>query len=1008
MNFSRKNIAKSYQIVALFTVIMLVCANVYAAELSVRTGEHKNYSRIVFEFNSSFSHKIEKKSDTLLKLSFNKNTSFDPMLISSAEKTNIRRVDIASITPLSLNITVSKNSKHRVLKAGRKLILDVYSPPSGKSARDKNAVNELKARAENNPQIQVSEVKEPSQKELKASNIKKDTKDPQSEKLDKKGTVKKPILKEMSKILDTNMITISSTRSIGMAVFERDGYLWMVADKEQLFIRPQAAGSNAEQLKEFQEITIKGGQAFRVKLPGKAYINGAGSGLLWRVKLSPEAAYGAAKAKPSQPKRRGGALGGTGGGTIFWPLDGAVKVMDVLDPRTGETLKSVSVLNSKALVGPARSFAEFDVVHSPIGLTIRPKVDDLNVKIVQGGVEITRPGGLSLLPQQLVASALPHNIKPKTKASSENKDGEVKAVFKAIYRLPEWEMGGPKALEENRNSILSSIPEMDEASGISQLVTLAKMHLANGFAAEALGFLNLAQSFLPELESNIQFLAVRGAAKALDWKYESAFNDLLSPSLKEFDDVNYWKAFALAGLSDWKQAGEVMPKDIKPIFDYPDAIRDRLALGLAEVALRAGNIEQAEELLGLVQENIDNLMLPQKATLKYLEGEAARQQDNVQKTYTLWKELIDGEDDLYRAKAGLAHTRLQIEENKLDSNKAIDTLERLRYSWRGDELETQVNYWLGRTYFESDNFLKGLRIMRDSASIAPTPEYAREIISEMGEVFSNLYLGDKLKNVSPLDAVALYEQFAELVPSGERGNQIIEGLSHHLVKANLLTRAGELLEHQIKHRLNDEEIVRVGIRLSAIRLSDDKPKEALKILDWIEGKLQKLPEEYPKEQTQMDITVLRIKALSELDRPDEALEILEGIDPSPTINKLRADVAWTARYWDDAADALNQVIIDEEISLTRPLSDEQARIILNRAIALNLDNDRIAITNMREKYSVLMNQTSKARIFEVITRPRQNVKLADRETLLSSVSEVELFKDFMDSYHRTLSGETDQ
>ena len=60
---------------------------------------------------------------------------------------------------------------------------------------------------------------------------------------------------------------------------------------------------------------------------------------------------------------------------------------------------------------------------------------------------------------------------------------------------------------------------------------------------------------------------------------------------------------------------------------------------------------------------------------------------------------------------------------------------------------------------------------------------------------------------------------------------------------------------------------------------------------------------------------------------------------------------------------------------------------------------------MREKYSVLMNQTSKARIFEVITRPRQNVKLADRETLLSSVSEVELFKDFIDSYHRTLSGE---
>ena len=53
---------------------------------------------------------------------------------------------------------------------------------------------------------------------------------------------------------------------------------------------------------------------------------------------------------------------------------------------------------------------------------------------------------------------------------------------------------------------------------------------------------------------------------------------------------------------------------------------------------------------------------------------------------------------------------------------------------------------------------------------------------------------------------------------------------------------------------------------------------------------------------------------------------------------------------------------------------------------------------MREKYSDAMSQTDKARIFEVITRPRQSAALADRETLMGIVSEVDLFSDFLESY----------
>ncbi len=1003
-------------IIGILTFLLLLCvlaSTAFAENLSIRTGEHDKYSRIVFEWKEAFTYTMKKSSETQLNLKFSKAAQVDVSHLNAHADSNILKVSITEQSPLTLSISIPEGSKYRALKAGgKKLILDIYSPKSGKPQRNKEKKTQEKTAYSTKKPVHASP---PSQKHLKSADNAASEKlsaqlpkeahvdaMPRSipEKTPKK--IHEPLkpLQKIGKLMDTNMITVSATKSMGMSVFENNGYLWLIVDKEDLFVRPQAAGTKADILSKAEKFEIKGGQAFRIKLPGQSNITIDGSGLLWRIKLSPlhDGAEARAKNKPALPKNIAGMGAHSGGGKVFWPIIGALSIMDVIDPRTGEPLKTVSVREARSFAGAPRHFVEFDVLESYAGITIRPKVDDLQVTIVRGGLEITRPGGLHLLPQEKIATAIPYKS-PKGESGTKKR--------KIIYHFAEWEMGGTKNLDESRSATLAALPGMGEGAKLEKLITLGKMYLANGLGAEALGFFNFAQIEMPELGQNPGFLAMRGAAKILNWESEDGFNDLLASGLAEYDDVSYWKAFALADLSDWTQAGDVMPEDIKPIYGYPDALRNRLALGLAEVALRDGNLDQAQEFLDLVAESEESLLLPQKSAFKYLKGEFERQQGNVEKTYEYWEALIEGDDDLYRAKAGLAHTRLKIDENKLDPDKAIDTLERLRYSWRGDELETQVNYWLGRTYFEGDSFLKGLRIMRDSASIAPTPQYARDITEEMGEVFSNLYLGDKLNQISALDAVALYEQFSELVPSGQRGDDIIENLSHYLVNANLLTRAGSLLEHQIDHRLNDEESVRVGIRLAFIRLLDDNQKRALKTLDIVEHKLSTLAEDYPKEEVALDIIMLRIQALSEMDQPDKALGLLEMLNHTPEVNRLRADVAWNARYWDDAADALKDVITDEKISLTRPLTKDQSTLLLNRSIALNLDGDRIAISNIREKYTDLMEQTEKARLFEVITRARQNAQLADRETLLSSISEVDLFKGFMESYRKMLKTEED-
>ncbi len=153
-----------------------------------------------------------------------------------------------------------------------------------------------------------------------------------------------------------------------------------------------------------------------------------------------------------------------------------------------------------------------------------------------------------------------------------------------------------------------------------------------------------------------------------------------------------------------------------------------------------------------------------------------------------------------------------------------------------------------------------------------------------------------------------------------------------------------------------------------------------------------------------EIAVLKTKAYLQNKQYDKALSLLDNISDGEDMRRLRADIAWQAGYWGDAADALNMIMIDEDISGEHPLTNEEADLVLNRAVALSLDNDRIALSNLRQKYINAMKDTHKARQFEVISRPRKDGSLADRETLLSIVSEVDMFKDFLDAYRDAESG----
>lgn len=85
----------------------------------------------------------------------------------------------------------------------------------------------------------------------------------------------------------------------------------------------------------------------------------------------------------------------------------------------------------------------------------------------------------------------------------------------------------------------------------------------------------------------------------------------------------------------------------------------------------------------MVQPVASKMPFQYKYALNYLMGEAARQKGDAAKAIELWQPQIKGKDYLYRAKAGLSLTRLELDQKKIKPAEAIDRLEALRYSWRG-------------------------------------------------------------------------------------------------------------------------------------------------------------------------------------------------------------------------------------------------------------------------------------------------------------------------------------
>ena len=776
----------------------------------------------------------------------------------------------------------------------------------------------------------------------------------------------------------------------------RSEFLYLVFDRPLSLGAGTMTGSAGTLIGAVQPVLATGGSAFRVAMRPWLRPVVEREGTLWRVVFVPKQVPARlelpVESQPDFPL----------GGRVLVHAPDAPAVVELTDPDIGDRLLVVPLPAAVQAVARVNRFPEADFLPALQGVVIRPHGDGIAARLVREGVEVTAAGGMHLSP--VVDTGLIKNngyggsndsILSALGGTSENRqiEGDKNAQQGADFRLFDltgWQRGARQDFTANRQQLMQQIANVLPKERNQVRLELARFYFAHGFNQEAIGVLNVLVADQPDVQGWPEFRALRGAARVAAGESKDGIEDLSGPTLDDNREAMLWRA---AGLVAMRQN---LPKAAHDFYladdilaSYPEPYFHRLSLAAIEARIQTGDFRDADRLLKRLIRRAGPASDAQPP-MEFYRGEIFRLSDKVDEALKHLRAAEDGNDRYYRARAGLARVNLEVEQKRISPATAADRLSRLRFAWRGDELELDIIQRHGEMQWAAGDYADGLDTLREAASYFPDSPRSTEITQHMTQLFGDLFKNGAA-SLPPLKAIELYDQFRELTPLGAAGDEVIRQLAERLVEVDLLSRAAELLQHQVDYRLSGLDKCQVATRLASIRLLDAKPDLAIKALEASE--FDQAPPELQEQRR-----LLRARALSELKRTNEALHLLEGDDSRPA-DMLRVDIAWRDQRWDDAAVALEKVIGDPPEAGTA-LDKSQAALVLNRAIALALAGDGVRLDALRSAFGPAMANTDEAHAFAVLTRPDQGGTQIDLASIKARVNEVDVFQSFLKEFHQ--------
>jgi len=787
---------------------------------------------------------------------------------------------------------------------------------------------------------------------------------------DAPGSIDEATLRDAESAVDLVTFTFEWPDMVGAAVFPRGDFIFVVFDRRETVDLAPFRQAGQQLVDRIEQLPVSNATVIRLRPKRGLSPSARREGYNWAVGLR------AAPVRPESQVEIAVGDADTGGQQLLLKAATPGGAVTITDPEVGDQLQIGTMQDSGLGMRGSRHYPDATLLATAQGVAVETLSDGVELERSFDGFALHRPDGLSLT-----------GIAPDAPVSL-----GASLSGRKLFDFPGWAMRGAGHEEEDEMILLQAATTAPQDAKVEPRLALARFYAAQGRWPESLGVLRVLSGD-QALAQRPDFRALRGAVNLLAGRLPEARADLADTRLDGFQEAALWRGALLSAEANWREANLQFGPADSLLKSYPYPLKAKLGLLRIESALQASDIRVGGEWIDELNRDADKLSRADYADLRYQQARVEVTRNNADGAQEIWQELADGQDErnAVRAEFSLINTGLTAQE--ITPQQAIERLNKLRYNWRGDRFELVVLRTLARLHLQIGDFLEALRNLRAAVSYFPDDPLAGQIAAQMSDIFRQLYLDGEADKLPPLRALAIFDEFRELTPTGPDGDRMIELLADRLVGVDLLDRAAAQLEHQIEFRLQGPERARVGTKLALIYLMDQKPEQALTALS--ESSVPGISREMEDDRRRLEA-----KAQYDLGQTEEAVSLLAG-DISREADMLRRDFFWDEKNWGEAAKVLQRLTGDPPRG-GGLLPEDRARHALNWAVALQLSNDRSGLTLLRDLYLDSMKGGPMGEMFDYITGPAARDRPADLQAAVDRLSRDSQFEGFMRNYQDKL------
>ena len=764
---------------------------------------------------------------------------------------------------------------------------------------------------------------------------------------------------------------------VNMAAFERNGKIWLVFDRPNRIDIDTLKSDAKNMAEEIYTLPHPGGTFVIIKpAPGVKYALRK-EGLLWILDLY--------TGRPPKFETKNLTIftqyDSLKQSYLFIPNNQTGNTLSIIDPEIGDII-SISTTSQLGLgFNTPYRYPDFDILPTAQGLAFVVNAPDIVLNRGNSGITLKALGrSLNITSDLDVLKRNQKQLNYDTDASHNN-------AFDLQISQSLANKNFLDVVDDFKKQILAA--PLDQKNNLR--IKLAQYYIYNGLGTNALYILNQMRNLdLPEAKT-AKFYALSGIANFLARRYEESINDFSQSTLPDTAEGVFWRTIAQSASEYKEENNAVIFAHMSLMRDYPQAIKDEVAIVAARNAVATGDDLSSQNFIDILSSVPDRLrnLNPQ---ITFLSAQKLEMQGYIRNAIKTYQTLLNSDSAKFSALARLRHTVLSQMVNFIDTKRAISELEKLRFAWGDKTFKINLLSKLSELYLKDKDYYNALRVLNEQGFLVEGQQ--KEVTAaRMVKIFEDIFIGNHADdNLSPIKSLALYHDFRWLASLSTKQNTIIQKLSDRLVAVDLLPRAQELLLSLLqKDDLSPDNKARVGSRLAVIYLFENNPQEALDILEVTDAPNLSSATINPRK-------IIAARAYSALNRPDEALQMLAN-DYSPNAILHRFEIYWKSGDWDNASDTIKYLI--EEPQPGQKLSSEQMNYILDWATALKQAGKETVLVRLRNKFAPYFKDTPFYSAFNVLTSHLEKEKV-DIKAINSAITDIQNFSNFSKFYTESL------